>query len=89
MMYLSTTNKNETIKSNELVEIINQFRMMEGKETALSHKNFIAKIRKELDTLESLGLRGELNFKQTYYLDSQGKKQPCYELTRDGMLQIN
>ena len=64
-------NKHLTITSVELVEIINQFREMEGCKAELQHNDFMKKIRKELEVLESLGLRGEQNFKQSSYIDSQ------------------
>lgn len=44
------------------------------------------KIRKEVKTLEKLGLGGQRNFPSAKYLDEQGKERDCYELTRDGML---
>ena len=46
---------NNIIKSTDLVEIINYFRHEEGKND-LRHDNFKAKIEKEIETLESLGL---------------------------------
>ncbi|MCR3760370.1 phage regulatory protein/antirepressor Ant [Clostridium felsineum] len=46
------------------------------------------KIRRELETLKSLGLHSALNFKVAKYLDEQGKSRECFELTRDGMLQM-
>lgn len=76
-----------TIKSTELVEIINSFRELEGKKK-LRHDNFKAKIDNEVKTLKSLGLSTNLNFKESYYKDTTGKKNPCYELNRDGMLQM-
>lgn len=75
------------INSVELVEIINQFRQLEGKSDLL-HKNFMAKIKKEVETLESLGLEGQLNFKPSSYINSQNKEQPCYSLNKNGMLQM-
>lgn len=80
--------ENETrINSVELVEIINQFRQLEGKSDLL-HKNFMAKIKKEVETLESVGLEGQLNFKLSSYTNSQNKEQPCYSLNKNGMLQM-
>ena len=69
-----------TIKSTELVEIINYFRF-EEKKNDLSHKNFMAKIRKEIETLKILGLDSGLNFKPAKYLDKQGKEiiKPYYD----------
>lgn len=76
-----------TIKSTELVEIINSFRELEGK-TELKHKSFVAKIKKELEILKSLGLTPEQNILPAYYLDKQGQERPCYELNRYGMFQM-
>ena len=59
-----------TIKSTELVEIINYFRFEEMK-SELSHKNFMAKIRKEIETLKTLGLRGGQNILQVKEIDLQ------------------
>ena len=81
-------NKHLTITSVELVEIINQFRELEKGRAELQHKTFIEKIRNEISVLESLGIRGEQNFKQSSYINSQNKQQPCFELNRDGMLQM-
>ena len=75
------------INSVELVEIINQFRQLEGKSDLL-HKNFMAKIKKEVETLESLGLSNQLNFKLVEYVDKKGENRPCYSLNKNGMLQI-
>ena len=76
-----------TIKSTELVEIINSFRELEGKPELL-HKSFMAKIEKELETLKTLGLRGGQNILPAKYLDKQGKERPCYELDKNGMFMI-
>ena len=78
---------NNIIKSTDLVKIINYFRHEEGKND-LRHDNFKTKIEKEIKTLESLGLNGHLNFKESYYINSQNKKQPCFELDEEGMLII-
>ena len=87
MMYLST-NKNETIKSNELVEIINQFREMEGGKAELQHDDFMKKIKKEIETLKKLKINSLGNFSESTYINSRGKVYDCFELTRDGMLQM-
>ena len=76
--------KNKTIKSNELVEIINQFRNIEGK-NPLEHKEFMRNIRKEIDILNSLNIDVGGNFPPSYYIDSQGKQQNCFELDKKAM----
>lgn len=81
-------NKELTIKSIELVDIINQFREVEGSRSVLRHDTFMTKIKKEIETLESLGLGNLQNFKEVDYIDSKGRRYPCYELDRDSMLQM-
>lgn len=91
---LTLTNKEQTMTSLELVELINKFRKEEetkgGKEYKEKlHKIMMRDIRSELETMESLGIEeGGYNFVPTSFIDSQGKTQPCYEITRDGALQI-
>ena len=81
--------KNNTITSMDLVTIINEFRKAECEDyTELQHKSFLTKIRKELETLEFLGIKGEKNILPSSYINSQNKEQPCYLLNRDGMLQM-
>lgn len=80
MMYLSTTNKNETIKSNELVEIINQFRQLEGGKAELQHSDFMKKIRKEVEMLELLGLIVQGNFSSAKYYDEQARVESALKL---------
>ena len=81
-----------TILSTNLVTIINEFRKVESETNEekrfieLKHKDFMKKIRKEDETLKTLGLNGGRNFSPTSYKDIQGKTQPCYELNRDGMI---
>ena len=81
-----------TILSTNLVTIINEFRKVESEANEekrfieLKHKSLMEKIRKEDETLKTLGLNGGQNFLPTSYKDIQGKTQPCYELNRDGMI---
>ena len=75
------------IKSTELVDIINVFREEEGKNPK-EHSDFMKKIKKEIETLKSLGLDNEGNFSPVEYIDKKGEKRPCYELTHDGMLEM-
>jgi hypothetical protein len=77
-----------TIKSTEIVEIINEFRTQEGNNVALQHKTFIEKIRKEVETLKSLGLDNQQNFLPVKYKDKKGELRNCFELNRDGMLEM-
>ncbi len=77
-----------TIKSTELVEIINAFRAQEGNNVTLQHKTFMEKIRKEVETLKSLGLDNQQNFLPVKYKDKKGELRNCFELNRDGMLEM-
>lgn len=77
-----------TIKSTDLVDLINEFRKIEGHNKILQHSDFMKKIRKELNTLVSLGLEGEQNFNKSIFLDKQNKERPCYELTIEGLKYI-
>ena len=86
-------NKEIRITRVELVEVINEFRKLESdttgkKYTELLHKDFMKKIRTELETLKTLGLGGERNISPSSYINSQNKEQPCYSLNRDGMLEM-
>jgi phage regulator Rha-like protein len=88
-----TNDKELRITSIELVDIINDFRKLEsesiGKEyVKLRHDNFLTKIEKEVEVLNSLCLNADLNFKEGKYLDKNNQPRPCYELNRDGMLQM-
>lgn len=81
------------IKSTELVEIINDFRKVESETTGrtyieLAHYDFYKKIKRELAILKSLCLEGDGNISESTYVNSQNKIQPCFELNRDGMLQM-
>ncbi|OSA95724.1 UNVERIFIED_ORG: hypothetical protein B2H93_04700 [Clostridium botulinum] len=93
MVLEKDTTKSITIKSIELVDIINEFRKLENKTNGkkyveLQHKSLISKIKEELKTLVSLGLQGQQNILPTSYYDKQGKERTCFELNRDGMLQM-
>jgi phage regulator Rha-like protein len=84
--------ENETIKSTELVDIINEFRKVESDATGkkyreLAHYDFYKKIEKEINTLESAGIN-DGNFSVVEYIDKKGEKRPCYELTKNGMLEM-
>lgn len=83
------------INSVDLVTIINYFRAIEREkgitgrlQNSLQHKTLLIKIRKELETLKTLGLDNEHEFMLVDYVDAKGQKRPCYKLNRDGMLQI-
>ena len=72
-----------TIKSTELVEIINEFRKLESessdkKYVELLHKSFITKIEKELKVLETLGFDNQQNILPVTYIDAKGESRNIY-----------
>lgn len=88
MNELVLENNEIRIKSVELVDIINQFRELEEGRSKLLHKDLMKKIRKEIKTLESIGINNERNFSPVKYIDDKGEERPCFSLNRDGMLQM-
>ena len=72
----------------ELCELINKLRAEEDNRKEVSTDNLLKKIRKEVETMKSLGLEGAVNFYGATYLDKQGKERPTYEMNRDGILQM-
>jgi hypothetical protein len=46
------------------------------------------KIKKEVEVLKNLGIDNAPNFRVVEYADKKGESRPCYELNRDGMLQM-
>lgn len=79
--------KEAKMTSIEVVELINNYRKMEGKSKELSHSDFCEKVRKELDVLESLGLDGGVSVTFIKYRDNQSEERFCFELNRIGILQ--
>ena len=50
------------------------------------HDQVLKEVRKTFETVDSKF--GLVNFNETYYKDSQNRKQPCYNLTRKGFTLI-
>lgn len=80
----------QRINSVELCELINMFRVEEkGTEAKkYEHKDLMKKIRKELETMEKLGLVNGGNISLVEYVDKKGESRPCYSLNASGMRQI-
>ena len=78
------------INSVELCELINQLRKEEKGENAkvLLHKSLMEKIRKELETMEKLGITNGQNILLVEYTDKKGETRPCFSLNASGMRQI-
>ena len=75
MLELMNRNENKTMTSLEVAEI-----------TGKKHKNIIRDIKDETD---KLGVEiGRHIFEPSYYINSQNKKQPMFELTLDGVMQL-
>ena len=75
--------------STEVVDLINKFRAEEGNRKVLRHKSFMASIRKEIEALENAGVEvGGQNILPAEYIDSQGKKRPCYRINRFWIMQM-
>ena len=72
----------------ELCELINKLREEEGNRKEMRQRDLMTKIRKEVNTMESLGLEGVRNFSESTFTDGQGKKHASYEMNRDGILQM-
>ena len=56
--------------------------------TGKEHKNVLADIRSEIESIEKEGLSTELIFKLSEYKDSTGRKLPMYTFGREGAMQI-
>lgn len=61
---------------------------MEGNRKELRHDHFMTKIKNELEILKNLGISNHPNIWGVEYIDAKGEKRPCFELNRDGMLQM-
>ena len=89
MNQIATTNNTEVrMTSKEVVELINQFRQVEGNKIELQHKNFMASIRAELEALANAGVEVELNFQPYSYVAENGKENPCYLMTEEAVMQM-
>lgn len=76
------------ISSKDLCDLINHFRLEEGNTTKKEHNDLMKSIRKEIQDLKNAGIKGQGNFSQSSYVNSQNKEQPCFSINRDGALQI-
>lgn len=79
--------KNIEMKSVDLIDKINQWRLEEGK-TIKEHKTFMRDIRNELKVLESLGLRDKYKFVPIEYKDERERMKPCYLMNREDILHM-
>lgn len=82
------TNNKFNMNHVELCELINKLRTEEGNRKELRSHHLMAKIRKEVETMKTLGLDTETNFCFSEYKDKSGKTNPTFLMNRDGILQI-
>lgn len=80
-------NKEIEMKSNELNDLLNGWRVNENKRPK-AHKEFMRDIRKEMKALESVGIEVGGFFPPTKYKDEQGKDRDCYLLNKTSILQM-
>ena len=79
----------ENINSKELCNMINRFRAEESNTVELQHKHLLAKIRKEIETLEKLDIdTSDMFVLDVYHHDNYGRQQFCYTMSKYGALQI-
>lgn len=88
MSGLNVLNNEITMLSLEVVDLINRFRIEEGNRKELLHKNFMASIKNEIETLEKSGIRAGLNFQLGKYADKNNQKRPCYQMNKSGVMQM-
>lgn len=89
MMELQVINDEITMTSVEVTKLINKFRREENNEKVLQHKNFMASIRSELESLEKAGIEvPELNIKLGSYKDKQNQERKCYIMDRSWIMQM-
>jgi len=68
---------------------INKMTSMEIAEvTGKRHADIMRDIRDEIEKLEAGGIDGECKFALSSYVTDQNKEMPCYELSKEGVLQL-
>lgn len=72
----------------ELCTKINELRKMEGSKKELAKSDLLKKIRKEVETMKTLGIFNEGNFSLVKYKDKKGEMRPTYIMNKDGILQM-
>lgn len=76
---LATAGNEPTMSSLDLLEVINQYRLEDGKPEKL-HKNFMRDIKDELE-------EAALNFERSYK-GADNTTRPCYNLPKDECMQM-
>ena len=73
---------NELIKSNTMTS------MQIAEVTGKRHADIMRDIRDEIEKLAAGGISNERKFALVGYTDTKGEKRPCYQLTKEGVLQL-
>ena len=76
-----------SMTSLEVVDLINRFRVEEGNTTMKAHKTLMRDIRKEVETLESVGISTKYNFVLSSYNDGT-RNYNMYVLKKPAIMQM-
>jgi len=68
---------NQSITSMQIAEI-----------TGKRHADIMRDIRDEMEKLNAGGISNERKFALVDYIDAKGEKRPCYQLSKEGVLQL-
>lgn len=81
---------NNEIRMNhvELCELINKLRVEEGGKKVLDKSDFLKKIKKEVNTMKTLGLNTDGNFSLSEYRDKSRKRNTTFLMNRNAILQM-
>ena len=80
-------NNEFNMTSLEVVELVNSLRKEEGNEKVKRHDVFLRDIRNEVNALSKLNIDAH-NFVEVEYIDAKGEKRPCYQLNKQGIMQM-
>lgn len=78
-----------TMSSLEVVDLINEFRKEEGNRAILKHNDFMKSVRKEVESLENVGISTKGNFHLCSYQAEDGSRNyNMYKLTKPAIMQL-
>lgn len=69
----------------ELCTKINELRKMEGSKKELAKSDLLKKIRKEVETMKTLGIEADDYFKPVEYKDKKGEMRPTFLISIKGL----
>jgi Rha family phage regulatory protein len=73
---------------NELMTTNTMTSMQIAEVTGKRHADIMRDIRDEIEKLAAGGISNERKFALVGYTDAKGEKRPCYQLTKEGVLQL-